>query len=265
MITRRRFIRAIGKSGLAVAIVTIPGCSDEATSTTIAVPPGTDTAPATTLSPTTTTNGAETTRTSAPGDGSAVDGWQRVVLGNVSAYLLVDAGEAILIDTGGRGSAAQIEATMADVGVGWNDLSTVILTHHHSDHVGSLGDVMAAAESATAYAGAEDIPSINSPRPVTAAADGDVVAGLEVIATPGHTPGSISLLDSAGVLVAGDALTGTSEGIAGPNPQFTPDTETANQSVIKLAGFTYEVIYVGHGDPVLEGGSAQVAELAADL
>lgn len=265
MITRRRFIRAIGKSGLAVAIVTIPGCSDETPSTTTASPLGTEPAPPTSVSSTTTANGIQTTTTSPRSDPAAVDGWQRVVLGNVSAYLLVDAGEAILIDTGGSGSASQIAATMADVGVGWNDLSTVILTHHHGDHVGSLNDVMVAAESATAYAGAEDIPSINSPRPVTATADGDVVAGLEVIATPGHTPGSISLLDSTGVLVAGDALTGTSEGIAGPNPQFTPDTETADQSVIKLAGFTYEVIYVGHGDPVLEDGSAQVAELAASL
>jgi glyoxylase-like metal-dependent hydrolase (beta-lactamase superfamily II) len=100
---------------------------------------------------------------------------------------------------------------------------------------------------------------------VTVAADGDNISGLGVIATPGHTPGSISLLDPAGVLVAGDALTGANGGIAGPNPQFTPDTETANQSVIKLAGFSYEVVYVGHGDPVLSGGSAQVSELADSL
>ncbi len=37
------------------------------------------------------------------------------------------------------------------------------------------------------------------------------------------------------------------------------------QSVVKLAGFTYEVVYVGHGGPVLAGGSGQVSELAASL
>ena len=264
MITRRRFIRAIGKSGLAVAIVTLPGCSDDTSATTTTGAISTTAPSPSTDAPTTTEAATDTTSTTAQ-PREAIEGWQQVALGNVSAYLLVQEGEAILIDTGGSGSASEIAATMQDVGVGWSDLSTVILTHHHSDHVGSLNDVMNAAASATAYAGAEDIPSINSPRPVIIAADGDTVAGLEVIATPGHTPGSISLLDPAGVLVAGDALTGTNAGIAGPNPQFTPDTETASQSVVKLAGFTYEVVYVGHGDPVLAGGSTQVSDLADSL
>jgi glyoxylase-like metal-dependent hydrolase (beta-lactamase superfamily II) len=69
----------------------------------------------------------------------------------------------------------------------------------------------------------------------------------------------------SGILVAGDALTGADSGVAGPNPQFTPDMEMANASVAKLAGFDYEVALFGHGEPVLSDASSLVAELAESL
>jgi hypothetical protein len=49
--------------------------------------------------------------------------------------------------------------------------------------------------------------------------------------------------------------------VVGPNERFTPDMATANLSVAKLAGFEYETILFGHGEPVLERGSEQVAAL----
>ena len=93
-----------------------------------------------------------------------------------------------------------------------------------------------------------------------------MVDGLEIIETPGHTAGHISVLDrTGGFLVTGDALNGESGGVVGPNPGFSEDIELANESVIKLAGFDYEVALFGHGEPVLAGASAMVAELAENL
>ena len=87
--------------------------------------------------------------------------------------------------------------------------------------------------------------------------------GLSVIGTPGHTAGHISLLDPvASVLIAGDALNGNNGAVAGPNPQFSEDHNEALATVEKMAGFEYETIYFGHGEPVLEGASALVAGLA---
>jgi glyoxylase-like metal-dependent hydrolase (beta-lactamase superfamily II) len=97
-------------------------------------------------------------------------------------------------------------------------------------------------------------------------ADGDLVFGLQVIATPGHTAGHICVLDeSASALIAGDALNGSSGGVAGANPRFSDDMAVANDSVRKLAGLTFEAAYFGHGDPVLTGASGQVAALAESL
>jgi glyoxylase-like metal-dependent hydrolase (beta-lactamase superfamily II) len=92
------------------------------------------------------------------------------------------------------------------------------------------------------------------------------VFGLEIIATPGHTPGHICVLDPiGGLLVAGDALNGNAGGVVGPNPQFSADMSMANESVKKLAAFTFDTILFGHGEPVIGGADDQVAALAAGL
>ena len=137
------------------------------------------------------------------------------------------------------------------------------MTHKHGDHAGSIDAVLAAAPGAMAYAGAGDIPAIASPRPLTAVADGDHVLGLRIVATPGHTPGHVSVLDEvAGVLVAGDALR-TADGSPGPpNPSFTEDMDLALRSIARLGSLSFETLLVGHGDPIESGASAQVRGLA---
>jgi glyoxylase-like metal-dependent hydrolase (beta-lactamase superfamily II) len=201
-----------------------------------------------------------------PTGGSGAVDWHRVNLGFVSAYILVRAGEAAVVDTGVEGSADDIEQVLSAAGLDWAAVGHVILTHKHPDHVGSVADVLDRAADATPYAGHADIPAIDAPREITAVADGDQIFGLQMITTPGHTPGHISVLDRAGgVLVAGDALTGAQGGVTGPNPRFTEDMDTANKSVRKLAGYTFETVVFGHGEPLETGADAEVAELAGSL
>ena len=136
----------------------------------------------------------------------------------------------------------------------------------HPDHQGSLPAVMEAAPGATAYAGEADIPDIRAPRPIVAVGDGDVVAGLEIIATPGHTPGHVAVLDGElSLLMAGDAMVGDAGDAGGPVPRFTTDLAQAHASVAKLAGLDFDAVVFGHGEPVLTGGTAAVAALAARL
>ncbi len=176
-------------------------------------------------------------------------------LGFVSAYVLARGGEAAVVDTGTAGSEGDIAAALERIGLGWDAVGHVIVTHRHSDHVGGLGPVLQALPpEAIGYAGAEDIPVIPSPESLVAVADGDDVFGLTIIATPGHTPGHISVLDEVGgILIAGDALGTTAGQVAGPNPQFTPDMATALESVAKLGTFQFETLLVGHGDPIVSG------------
>ena len=97
---------------------------------------------------------------------------------------------------------------------------------------------MTQASGATLYAGAADIPEIASPTAPQAVGDDDNVFGLEIIDSPGHTPGHISILDAAaGILVTGDALNGTGGGVGPPDPGFSEDMTVAMESVLKLGGF----------------------------
>ena len=125
---------------------------------------------------------------------------------------------------------------------------------------------MNSARDARGYAGEADLSGIDSPRPLTSVGDGDEVFGLQIIETPGHTAGSISVLDPVGgVLVAGDALNFDGERVTSANPQFTDDLALANASAAKLAGFDFEVLLTGHSEPVLENASGLVADYASSV
>ncbi len=199
-------------------------------------------------------------------DAGGEDGWHRVSFGFVSAYILARNRRTVIVDTGVAGSEDDIEAGLASIGQGWDSTDHLILTHLHADHIGSAEAVMRRASSASAHAGAADLDAIRSPRPVNAVGDGDEVFGLQIIETPGHTPGHISVFDpDRSVLVAGDAMNGADGGVIGANPRFTADMDLANASIQKLAGLGADTVYFGHGEPVISGAGRLISELAADL
>jgi glyoxylase-like metal-dependent hydrolase (beta-lactamase superfamily II) len=252
-IGRRRFLTELGRNTFAVAILGgfAAACSNTSGDGDAAIPPDSLATPGTSAA------------TPPAGDETQLM-WSQVSLGSVSAYVLVRGNQAAVVDTGNPGSADEIGTTLATLGVTFDDVRHVVLTHRHGDHVGSLSDVAGRASSAI-YAGAADIDEISSSLGIQAVGDGDDVFGLQVIETPGHTPGSISLLDTGiGLLIAGDALNGNAEGsaITGPNERYTSDMATAGASVSKLAGFDFDAAAFGHGNPVNSGAGGLVAELA---
>jgi glyoxylase-like metal-dependent hydrolase (beta-lactamase superfamily II) len=205
---------------------------------------------------------------SAPAESGSADAaggmaWSRVNLGFVSAYVLVRGNEAAVVDTGVGGSADAIGQVLDQAGPGWRGVRHVVLTHKHPDHAGSISDVLDEASSATGYIGEADRSEVDAQLSVLG--DGDDVFGLQILTTPGHTAGHISIFDQdTGVLVAGDALTNEGQ-LAGSNPQFTEDEAAAAASVRKLAKLAPNTILVGHGDPVVDGAAVELEELASSL
>ncbi len=279
VLTRRSFLVRAGQGTIALAVVSFVGAcapgasvarSDAAGRPSPAPtgPGGSSAAAGNSVAPSAGTRpSAEASGSGvAPSTGTAAGGvtWERVDLGFVSAYVLVRGGEAAVVDTGTPGSEDDIAAALERVGLGWDAVGHVILTHQHNDHAGSAAAVLTAAPDATAYAGAEDIPAISVPRDLVAVGDGDRVFDLAIVATPGHTPGHIAVLDEAGgVLVAGDALRTEGAKPAAPNVQFTADMAQARASIAKLAERSFETLLVGHGEPITAGAAGLVAELAA--
>ena len=89
--------------------------------------------------------------------------------------------------------------------------------------------------------------------------DNDVIAGLTVIFTPGHSAGSICLYDPVRkALFSGDTLLGSKGKITGPRSAVTPDMDTAWASVEKLKELDIEVVLPGHGEPIKNDATNQV-------
>jgi glyoxylase-like metal-dependent hydrolase (beta-lactamase superfamily II) len=257
--SRRLFLAELGRGTVAIAVVGIAGCSPAGSQVPSTADASASREPSPDGSPAASADGSPPPSDASSGAGDGV-AWERVDLGFVSAYILARGGEAAVVDTGTAESEDDVAAALERIGLGWNAVGHVIVTHKHGDHMGSLGAVLEAAPAATGYAGAEDLAAISSPRPLVAVADGDQVFGLTIVATPGHTAGHVAVLDEVGgILVAGDAL-GTGGGaVQGPNSQFTEDMATALASVAKLGTLEFDTLLVGHGDPIVGGASDLVA------
>ena len=97
--------------------------------------------------------------------------------------------------------------------------------------------------------------------PDIALSDGDIIdiaGGLEVIHTPGHTAGHVSLLwkRDRGLLIAGDAAAN----LMGLNYMIGYDDVAAGKaSLAKLATRQFEAAVFGHGKPLLSGASDKFA------
>jgi glyoxylase-like metal-dependent hydrolase (beta-lactamase superfamily II) len=246
---RRSFVRELSVASFGIAVLGAAACSTSDPEDTSGSPTG----------PGTRTTGQTIGGPDATGFGASAD-WHRASLGFVSAYVLVREGVATVVDTG-TDDVGPITDALDAGGVGWSAVTDVILTHKHPDHVGGLAKAREGNPGARVHAGAEDIEAIDA-ADLLAVSDGDMITGLRIIATPGHTPGHVSVLDeTGGVLVAGDALNGTDGGVAGANPDFSEEMEAANTSVEILAGFDYDTILFGHGEPVTTDGSVQVQAL----
>ena len=190
----------------------------------------------------------------------------RIVTDFVNSYVLVRGKEVAIVDTGLPNNGEKFGEVIKTAGLDWDAVGHVILTHYHRDHLGSMGEVLTAAPKSMVYAGAADIPQISSPRAIKAVGDGNEVFGLQIIATPGHTPGHICVFDPvSSLLVLGDAMVNENDTLTGANPQYSSDMEQANHSIKKLAALTFEKAVFGHGEPIETGASAAIAKLGSTL
>jgi len=217
--------------------------------------------------------------------------------------VITDASGTTLIDTGMPGHLDAIKAAMEAHGIPFNSVNRIILTHQDIDHIGSLPDAVWDSQGpAIVLAHVEDKPYIegektpikmdetrmaerlaSAPAEIRDAAmkmfenppsanvdvllaDGDtldILGGVEVIFTPGHTPGHICLfVREAKVLIAGDELRVENGQLVGPSPTATPDMPLALKSLKKLTAYPIEYVLCYHGGLFGPNASTRIAELA---
>jgi glyoxylase-like metal-dependent hydrolase (beta-lactamase superfamily II) len=82
----------------------------------------------------------------------------------------------------------------------------------------------------------------------------DLLGGLEVLHTPGHSPGSVCLFGAErGLLFSGDLLRNERGVLEGPPPHYTPDEPAACLSLERLSSLEFEMLLPGHGKVILSG------------
>jgi glyoxylase-like metal-dependent hydrolase (beta-lactamase superfamily II) len=210
-------------------------------------------------------------------------------LGLVNAYLVREDDGLTLVDTMLPRSSKAILGAAERLGA---PIVRIALTHAHGDHIGSLDALAEALPGVEVLISTRDARFLTkdmsldpgepddklrggwpgaTTRPSHTFEPGDTIGSLEVIASPGHTPGHVSFLDRRdGTLLAGDAYS-TLGGVATsarPNPRFplvafsTWHRPTALQSARALRALDPKRLAPGHGPIVDDPGAAMDRAIA---
>lgn len=212
----------------------------------------------------------------------------------VNVFFVGTADNWVLVDGGLKGCANSVISTAERFFGKNNPPKAIILTHGHFDHVGAFPSILK-KWNVPVYATRKEMPfltgqqSYPSPDPTVGKglmallsfsypkkpidlrphiqelpADGSVpfMPGWRWIATPGHTPGHMSLFrDEDRALITGDAFVTTKQEsffsvltqhqkVYGPPSYFTPDWIAAKKSVETLAALNPSLAATGHGLPM---------------
>jgi glyoxylase-like metal-dependent hydrolase (beta-lactamase superfamily II) len=219
-----------------------------------------------------------------------VDGVWEVGIGYVHAHVVEADDGLVLVDTGTPGKIGKIDGALRSIGRSVEDIRTILLTHWHYDHIGTLGEivrrsgasVLAHSLDAGVIAGSAPpqltwIMKLTAPmlgKPALAAVDrrldGDGptgVPGLTALHTPGHTAGHLSYLfeHHGGVLFAGDVATNLAGRVRRPPKPVTPDMRTNEASMRRLAEMEFDTVVFGHGKALVGGAAARFREGVARL
>jgi glyoxylase-like metal-dependent hydrolase (beta-lactamase superfamily II) len=214
--------------------------------------------------------------------------------GRVHAFLFDDGAELTLVDTLYDTDGKRILGQIERIGRKPADLRHIVLTHAHRSHLGGLA-VLKRETGATVYshpweadiiAGDREAQRVSLfPRrpyrtyiPFQAAAalglgghpgcpvdehvtEGDRIGPLEVMDTPGHSPGHLAFwLEEHRLLLAGDAIATWPSFLPGWG-NFTLNEEKHRDSLRRLAEREPEILGVGHGEPIPSGARDRVREV----
>jgi glyoxylase-like metal-dependent hydrolase (beta-lactamase superfamily II) len=174
-----------------------------------------------------------------------------------------------LVDAGYPADAPKALATISRLGFQHSDLKRILLTHGHPDHRGGVPRLIDQTQ-AKVFAHEAEADLIERHFPLAGLLRNgdilDVLGGLRVVHTPGHTSGSICLYSpSRKVLFSGDALLNRGK-LTGPNPNYTPDMPRAYRSIIDtIARLSFNILCVSHGQVITEQADEQVRSFAAQL
>ena len=186
----------------------------------------------------------------------------------VNVYLVIRGDHVVLVDAGIESTGAKILDYVKELGHSPTNISLVVVTHHHWDHTGSLKFIVEKT-GAEVVAHKNEAPLIESRTGLTPSKlleDGDVIEGLTVIHTPGHTPGHICLLDKeTSSLFIGDLVHMEDNELKEIPHEYSQDPKGNRESIKKLKNTEFKHLLLSHGKPIINNGKEKLLELIQKL
>ncbi len=207
----------------------------------------------------------------------------------VNSFILLESdGSVTLVDCGLKGAPPKLVAALAALGRHPRDVQRIILTHAHNDHAGGAAQMVQAtsAEGVQAHGDDAEFLAAGSAPPITATsamgrfiarvqdfsfapvplahalADGEVIdslGGLQVVHTPGHTPGHISLLHpDSGVLITGDCILNPLSRMRWAYAVYCTSPEQNRQSARRFADLDFSLAAFTHGPEIRDRAREKV-------
>lgn len=216
------------------------------------------------------------------------------ITASVNVYLLKGEHPA-LVDTMSAKHRDKLIESIEKAGVAPRDIEYILITHDHDDHTGNLAE-MKRLSGAVVIAGVADVPviegeleghldpstftglqklmykmvsekAIKAYEPVAVdrkVKDGDIIEelGINVVGTPGHTPGGMTYHDAEGRRAfMGDMV---SNRLGRPGMPVLMASESLSEifeSQDKLAGMNLKTAYPGHGRVIAPDASSTIAKM----
>jgi glyoxylase-like metal-dependent hydrolase (beta-lactamase superfamily II) len=198
----------------------------------------------------------------------------------VNTFVLVeDDGQVTLVDAGTKRAPKPVMAGLEHIGVGPSDVTRILVTHAHPDHVGGLAGLRGRTGASVAVH-ERDAPYVregrgpvldrstlggrlmrrnrgSAPTPVDEQlVDGqllDVAGGLRVLHTPGHSPGHVALLhEPSRVLITGDSIWNMRGRMSWSVPMFCTDAALSRRTAAVLGELDYDIAAFTHGPEIRE-------------
>jgi glyoxylase-like metal-dependent hydrolase (beta-lactamase superfamily II) len=201
----------------------------------------------------------------------------RGFLGWSTTALLHTAGGPVLFDTGASGDRPSLLAALGARGIAPDDIRTIVLSHLHFDHIANVECFPRAEliihqdelsyfyeqqgrDQALPIYQIEGMLSRSKLQLING--ELELLPGVKLLRTPGHTGGHCSLMFSHGgktVILAQDAIKHRGEAQAGvAGGAFAPDL--AMQSIRRILSLA-DIVIPGHdGALQIEGGAVTAAE-----
>lgn len=207
-----------------------------------------------------------------------------------SFFFIEEDGSVTLVDTGIKSAPKKIIAAIKSLNKDPKDIRKILFTHSHDDHVGGAAKVIEIVGSPEIFAHESEIKYLesgtNPPRDLSHFAglffrfmpevkyppikvnnvlhDRQILnigGGLEVIHTPGHTPGHVSFLHKpSGVLITGDSVFNFGFKLAWSLSAFCTDFDQSRETAKKFLDLEFETAAFTHGPHIQKGGKGALKE-----